>query len=271
MPSVRQPATAHRDRAERHVFGLLGDLPAVERRVLALLDLADVDRAGAARDTGLDEEALSAAAARGRRALRRTRRPLVSGARCDRAEVLLSDRLDIGLDRQARKWLEIHLARCPRCSEHEALLAEVRADLRATFTDRDRPVLLPTPEHQRPEEERAKLRVVPPAPPAEELPTPIELAVDRDMRGEVPTRREAPVAEKPEKPVTVRKPRTVAPSPAPAARRAARILATLLVIAGILAGLGLGLPALGGDDDHPTAPWAQPGAPDIKPAPLSGQ
>lgn len=60
-------------------------------------------------------------------------------------------------------------------------------------------------------------------------------------------------------------------APSPAARRAAKILAILLVIAGILAGLGLGLSALGGGDDHPTAPWTQPDAPEIHPAPLSGQ
>lgn len=283
MPSVRQPATALRDRAERHVFGLLGDLPAVERRVLALLELADVDRAGAARDAGLDEQALSAAAARARKALRRTRKPLVSGARCDRAEVLLSDRLDIGLDRHARKWLEIHLARCPRCAEHEALLAEAREELRSTFTDTDRPVPLPTPEQQRPEEERAKLRVVPPAPedsPAPEStpdphPESTEWTVEADMRPQVPTRREEAATET-ASPVPVPAParaprpaRLLAPSPA--ARRAAKILAILLVIVGILAGIGLGLSALGGGDDHPTAPWAQPGAPEIHPAPLSGQ
>src|SRR4051812_33489846 len=99
MPSARQPAAALADRAERHVFETLADLPAVDRRVLALLELAGADRAAAARETGLDDEAVRLAAARARKALRRSLAPLAGGARCERAEVLVSDRLDIGLDR----------------------------------------------------------------------------------------------------------------------------------------------------------------------------
>jgi hypothetical protein len=263
MPSVRKPANELRDRAERHVFDLVADLPAIERRVLALLELAGADRDAAARDTGLDEDALRTAAASARRALRRTRKPLVSGARCDRAELLISDRLDTTLDRHARKWLEIHVARCPRCEEHETLLAEAREELRTTFLSEPK-ALPPAPEPPALDEGAAKLRLVPPAPndiPAP-APEPIEWTVDDPMRREVSTRRaEAVVAKRPRRSL----------SPSPAAKRAARILAILLVIAGILAGLGLGLSALGGGDDHPTAPWSKPGAPDIRPAPLSAQ
>src|SRR5213080_3706512 len=93
MPDAAQPAAAPRDRAERHVFAALGDLPAMERRVLALLELADADRATAARDTGLDEQGVREAAARGRKALRRARAPLAAGGRCEHAELLLSDRV----------------------------------------------------------------------------------------------------------------------------------------------------------------------------------
>src|SRR4051794_40839769 len=72
-------ATALRDHAERHVFLILPELDAVERRVLALLELADGDRELAARETGLDEEAVRRAAARARKALRR--RPAGAGRR----------------------------------------------------------------------------------------------------------------------------------------------------------------------------------------------
>jgi hypothetical protein len=268
MPSVRQPASALADRAERHVFERLGALPAVERRVLALLDLAGADRAAAGRDTGLSEDELRQAVMRARRALRRTRAPLAAGARCEHAELLLCDRLDApgAFDRHARKWLEIHLARCPRCSEHEALLAEAREALRASFSAVARPAPLPTPEQAGPPQERAKLRVVPerPAlPPAPDLPAlegpdprstgpaePGDRTADDPMRRDVSTRRSRAVS--------------------PTARRAARIVAILLVVAGILAALGLGLSALGGSH-HQTAPWARPGAPEIHPAPLSGQ
>src|SRR5437764_1026635 len=74
-------ATALRDHAERHVFLILPELEAVERRVLALLELADGDRELAARETGLDDEAVRRAAARGRKALRRRRDAPLRAAR----------------------------------------------------------------------------------------------------------------------------------------------------------------------------------------------
>src|SRR5438067_2102730 len=40
MPSAPEPVPALRDRAERHVFAALPELPAVERRLLALLEPA---------------------------------------------------------------------------------------------------------------------------------------------------------------------------------------------------------------------------------------
>src|SRR3954447_17729644 len=73
MPSARNPASAPRDGAERHVFGVLPELPAVERRVLALVELCASPLAAAASDLGLDEEAAAAALASARKALRRSR------------------------------------------------------------------------------------------------------------------------------------------------------------------------------------------------------
>src|SRR4051794_37220625 len=161
MPNAAQPAAALRDRAERHVFAALAELPAIERRVLALLELAAAGRAAAARDTGLDEHGVREAAARARKALRRARAPLASGGRCEHAELLLSDRLDGALHWRDGRWLDIHLDRCPRCREHEALLEEARAELRATFApEPEEPAAAPEPR----DDERARLRVVPPPP-----------------------------------------------------------------------------------------------------------
>ena len=177
MPRLPQPATALRDRAERHVFAALPELGAVERRALAIVELTGAARDEAASDTALDAEALAVALAAGRRALRRTRAPLASGARCDRSERLLSDRLDTTLDRHARKWLEIHLARCPRCDEHERLLAAARAELHAGFSSEPpAPPTLPPAAEPPALEPAARLRLVPaaatPEPEAEPAATP---------------------------------------------------------------------------------------------------
>ena len=260
MPRVRQTATALRDRAERHVFETVPELPATERRVLALLELAGADRAAVAADTGLAAGELRPAAARARKALRRTRAPLGSGARCERAEQLISERLDgVALQRPERKWLEVHLARCPRCIEHAAALDEARAALRASFAEAPRAAERPAPPPANPIPDRAKLRVVP-APPA--LP---------------PAAEPPPALEPPAPPAVLQAPRqhverTRPAPPARAARaaRAARIAAIILVVAGLLAAAAAGLSALTGSG-HPLAPWARPGSPDVRPPPLSGQ
>jgi hypothetical protein len=243
---------------------VLPELEAIDRRTLALVELCGLERKATARDLGIEEGAVAEALAAARKALRRTRGELASGARCERAELLLSS---AGLDRFERKWLEIHMARCSRCIAHEALLAEASAELHATFEAEPvalppapEPPVLPEPRA----DDRARLRVVPPAP--EELepelePEPsvqdIAWPVDHHDGGDVSTRTEQHAV--------VMKPR-----PSPAARQAARVIAIILVIMGILAGIGIGLDALRGPD-HATAPWTKPAAPNIRPAPLSGQ
>jgi hypothetical protein len=215
MANAAQPAAALRDRAERHVFGELGDLPAFERRVLALLELVGDDRAAAARDTGLEEAGVRRAAAAARKALRRARAPLAAGGRCEQAELLLSDRLDGVLDWREGRWLDIHLDRCPRCVEHERLLAEALEELRASFvveTEPEQP-----PEAPRPEE-RAKLRVVPP--PGEQAEAPLP-------------------AQRPAEPSSDLARRAVA-------IRAAKIVAAVLIVAALLAAIVFGIPDLNG-------------------------
>lgn len=265
MPSVRQPATALRDRAERHVFGVLPELPAVQRRVLALLDLCDEPLDAVAAELGAEPERVRAAAAAGRKALRRTRGPLASGARCERAERLHSDRTDAPLERHARRWLEIHVARCPRCAEHAALLDEARNELRVGFAAPARQLPAPPPEPPALGAGRAQLRVVAPAaePPS---PAPAQAPAPAPVAARPPAPPPAERAAPPTVPVR-RRPR---PAVSPAAKKAAKVLAIVLAIAAILAGLGIGLSSLSGGD-HQKAPWTQKGAPDVRPAPLSGQ
>jgi hypothetical protein len=259
MPSARQPAAALRDRAERHVFDRLPELPAVERRVLALVELAGIDRADAGRELGIEGEALAVALAAARKALRRTRAALAAGARCEQGERLLSDRLDVGLDRPDRKWLEIHLARCPRCIEHEQLLGEARVELRAAF-EAAPPALSPAPETRAPGV--ARLRVVP--------------AAEAEPAAEAQSVAPAVVAAGPQagepRPVRNETRRGDGERSARRAdhRRVAKVVAIILVVAGLIAAAGAGLSALD-DNDHPAAPWTQQGAPDVKPAPLSEQ
>jgi hypothetical protein len=219
MPSARQPAAALADRAERHLFERLGELPATERRVLALLVLADVPVSAAAVDLGIEEEAVRAAAARARKALRRSRVPLAGGARCERAEGLHSQRLDAPLDRHDRKWLDIHLARCPRCEAHVSLLSEALAELRDSFVA-EPPALLAAPEPSALGEGRARLRVVPPA---SETVSPPPVVAQKHPGGAIGR-----------------------PTLSPAALRAAKIVAIVLAIAVLLAGLGLGIADLSG-------------------------
>src|SRR4051794_41982148 len=88
MPTARRPVATPRDRAERHVFERVPELGAVERRVLALLELCEVERDAVGAEVGIDEEALRVAVARGRKALRRSLAPLPAGARGERAGLL---------------------------------------------------------------------------------------------------------------------------------------------------------------------------------------
>lgn len=250
MPAAGQPAGSLRDRAERHVFARLPDLPAVERRVLALLELADGDRAAAGADTGLDDTALRFAAKRARKALRRESAPLSAGARCERAELLISDRLDAPLPRDDRRWLEVHLGRCPRCAEHQRLLAAAREELLASFTAQP-------PALEAPPEPRGHLRAVPdPPPPGDTTDEMGPLDPERKPSNAASADRAAPPA------------RTAVTSAA--AKRTLKVLAVLLVLAAAVVAALAGLDAVVAEEPQ-RAPWAAPDAPEVRPAPLTDQ
>jgi hypothetical protein len=94
------------------------------QRALALVSLAGRPRAEAAGELGVSEAELSRLLAAGRKALRRTIAPLPSGGWCERAERLISDRIDGALAPQSRARLDAHLRACERCATHERKLAE---------------------------------------------------------------------------------------------------------------------------------------------------
>jgi hypothetical protein len=102
-------------------------------RALAIVALAGRSRADAAQELELDEERLSEALAQGRKSLRRSQLPLAGSGWCERAERLISDRIDGVLEQPGAARLDVHLRNCPRCVEHERRLVQATDYLTETF------------------------------------------------------------------------------------------------------------------------------------------
>jgi Putative zinc-finger len=138
--------------AVRH---LASHVPAADERdrlALALVALAGHPRADVARRLGIDEEELAAALARARKELRRTVLPLPGSGWCERAERLISDRLDDALPEREERRLSPHLRNCPRCVEHERRLVQATDALIARLpTAPASPYLAPAPAPMEPE------------------------------------------------------------------------------------------------------------------------
>ena len=110
--------------AIREVVAALPALAPVEARALALVALADRPRPQVAAVLGIEEQELGELLAAARKELRQTITPLAGSGWCERAEGLISDRLDgVVLERDARR-LDVHLRNCPRCVEHERRLVQ---------------------------------------------------------------------------------------------------------------------------------------------------
>ena len=113
------PAAALRD-----VSSWLPTLAPEAARALALVVLAERPRAEVASTLRVSEEELGALLAGARKELRQTLVVLGGSGWCERAEGLISDRLDGALaDRDARR-LDVHLRNCARCVEHERRLVQ---------------------------------------------------------------------------------------------------------------------------------------------------
>jgi len=118
------------DPAEARAF-VEASLPAVDDSAVSAFSL--VVLAGLPRSAvpGLSPDEVSVALARARKEVRRAAWPLPGSGWCERAERLISDRLDDCLDDP--RLLDVHLANCPRCVEHERRLVQAQDALVASF------------------------------------------------------------------------------------------------------------------------------------------
>jgi hypothetical protein len=178
---ARPPGPVDPGEAARHVREVLPALPEPAARALGLAALAGQSREDIAGELEVATDALGDLLARGRKALRRSMFPLPGSGWCERAERLISDRMDGELRAPGPARLEVHLRNCGRCVEHERRLAQATDALVATFVD-SHPMPAPEPEPEPEPAEPAPLRIVEPAaaqpeaPPKQEPVVPTALA-----------------------------------------------------------------------------------------------
>jgi hypothetical protein len=108
--------------AVREVGAWLPTLPPPAARALALVVLAERPRAEVAATLEVSEAELGELLASARKELRQTIVVLGGSGWCERAEGLISDRLDGTLAERDLRRLDVHLRNCPRCVEHERRL-----------------------------------------------------------------------------------------------------------------------------------------------------
>jgi hypothetical protein len=110
--------------ALREVTAWLPSLAPEAARALALVVLAERPRGEVAETLGVSAAGLGELLAAARKELRRTLAPLGGSGWCERAERLISDRLDGELAEANTRTLDVHLRNCPRCVEHERRLVQ---------------------------------------------------------------------------------------------------------------------------------------------------
>ena len=118
-----------------HVIAALPELDEDAARALSLIEIAGRTRDKAGEETGLTFEVLAEALYRARKALRRSMFPLSASGWCERAELLLSDRIDGALVPPGPARLDVHLRNCERCVDHERRLSQAREKLVREFID----------------------------------------------------------------------------------------------------------------------------------------
>ena len=159
---ARPPGPVDPGEAARHVRETLPALDEPAARALGLVALVGRSREEIAGEGEALAQDLGELLARGRKALRRSMFPLAGSGWCERAERLISDRMDGDLREPGAARLEVHLRNCARCVEHERRLAQATDALVASFVDSHPlpvPDRVPEPEPGEP----APLRVVEPA------------------------------------------------------------------------------------------------------------
>lgn len=147
-PGPVDPATAVNE-----VWSWLPELDEPAARALALVVLAERPRAEVAVSLGVADEELGRLLAGARKELRQTVVTLGGSGWCERAEGLISDRLDGVVGERDARRLDVHLRNCPRCVEHERRLVQATDALLAgvaPLTARPGPAptteLVPVPE-----------------------------------------------------------------------------------------------------------------------------
>jgi hypothetical protein len=118
-PGPVDPATAVNE-----VWSWLPELDEPAARALALVVLAERPRAEVAVSLGVGDEELGRLLAGARKELRQTVVTLGGSGWCERAEGLISDRLDGVLADTDVRRLDVHLRNCTRCVEHERRLVQ---------------------------------------------------------------------------------------------------------------------------------------------------
>ena len=132
---LRPPGPVDPAEAAAHVAAALPDLDEAAARALALVEIAGLPRSEVADALALAPEPLAVALTRARKALRRTIFPLSASGWCERAERLVSDRIDGELRPPGPRRLQVHLENCDRCVEHDRRLAQARDHLVREFID----------------------------------------------------------------------------------------------------------------------------------------
>jgi hypothetical protein len=118
-----------------HVLASLPEVDEEAARALALIEIAGRTRDQAVEEAGLTPEVLGEALYRARKALRRSIFPLSASGWCERAEHLLSERIDGVLNPPGPARLDVHLRNCERCVDHERRLSHAREKLVREFID----------------------------------------------------------------------------------------------------------------------------------------
>jgi hypothetical protein len=118
-----------------HVLGALPDLSEDAARALSLIEIAGRTRDKAVEEMQVSADVLAELLYGARKALRRSMFPLSASGWCERAERLLSDRIDGSLLPPGPARLDVHLRNCERCVDHERRLSQAREKLVREFID----------------------------------------------------------------------------------------------------------------------------------------
>jgi hypothetical protein len=132
---LRLAGPVHPADALAHVRAALPDLPADAARALALIEIAGRTRDNALEEMQLSADVLADLLYQARKALRRSVFPLSASGWCERAERLLSDRIDGVLAPPGPARLDVHLRNCERCVDHERRLSQARDNLVRGFIE----------------------------------------------------------------------------------------------------------------------------------------